>query len=299
VAAETREQLTRWMSGMNGHDRSGVLESQIQRRCARVVEENMARGDQFTRMCHAVDDELARIAADASLSVDLLTPDERGFLGLGHRYLPLYDTFQSLRRRLSLFGGKKLGGGEVDFEKRTGELAEVLRRNLDMRFGQATDRIDEIVADKGYIDRGTEMSACAWAPPRFDEQEWAARIRAHIDAWKAESAKQSHAGDVAALTVSAPLLLADILFLGGAGLTLTWAAAWVAGFLGGKGLMRLTQGSPAFNAYQTTVRTYQSFIRESLTEQWEANLDAMPRRHMKMTDPVLEAMMYWSTPGRR
>jgi hypothetical protein len=283
---------------MNGHDRSGALESRIQRRCARVVEENVARGERFSRMCRAVDDELATIAADASLSVDLLTPEERSYLGLGHRYLPLYDTFQSVRRRLSAFGGKK-AGGEVDFEKRTSKLAEVLRRNLDMRFNRATDRIGEIVAENGYAAPVEGAWSCDWKPPAFDENEWATRIRAHIDAWKVETKKQSHAGDVAALTVSAPLLVADLVFLGGAGMTLTWAAAWVAGFLGGKGLMRLTQRSPAFNAYQTTVRTYQSFIREALTEQWQANLDAMPRRHMKMTDPVLESMMYWSTPGRR
>ena len=96
-----------------------------------------------------------------------------------------------------------------------------------------------------------------------------------------------------------PLLLADLLFLGGAGVTFAWAAVWVAGFLGGKSLTSLVQRSPAFNDYQTTVRAYQTWLREALSEQWEANLAAMPRRHLAMSDPVLQSVMYWSTPRGR
>ncbi|HRX86900.1 MAG TPA: hypothetical protein P5572_17890, partial [Phycisphaerae bacterium] len=64
------------------------------------------------------------------------------------------------------------------------------------------------------------------------------------------------------------------------------------------GISRLVQRSPAYAAYQTTVRAYQSLLRESLAEQWEANLQRMPRRHLKMTDPILTALMHVSTPGR-
>ena len=78
-----------------------------------------------------------------------------------------------------------------------------------------------------------------WTVPSFDEWEWAARIRGHIDAWRAETAEQSRRGDIAALSLGTPLLLADLFFLGGAGLTLTWAAVWTAGFFGGKGLVRV------------------------------------------------------------
>ena len=135
--------------------------------------------------------------------------------------------------------------------------------------------------------------------PSFDEQDWARRIRAHLDAWKTESATQARRGDVAALSVGLPLLLADLLFLGGAGFTLTWAAIWGAGFLGGKSVVSLVQRSPAYREYQMTVQAYQTYLREALTEQWEANLAAMPRRHLPMTDPVLESVLYWSTPGGR
>jgi hypothetical protein len=132
--------------------------------------------------------------------------------------------------------------------------------------------------------------------PSFDEQEWARRIRAHIEAWKEETSQQSRRGDIAALAMGMPLLLADLLFLGGAGFSLGWAVATVAGLVGGKGAVGLMQRSPAFNEYQTTVRTYQALIRETLTRQWESALAEMPRRHLAMTDPLFESIMYWATP---
>jgi hypothetical protein len=73
----------------------------------------------------------------------------------------------------------------------------------------------------------------------------------------------------------------------------------VAGFFGGKGLSSLLQRSPAFAAYQTTVRAYQSLVREALAEQCDRNLAAMPRRHLTMNDPLLESLMFWSLDVRR
>ncbi len=154
-------------------------------------------------------------------------------------------------------------------------------------------------ADKSFAPSTCDRWKPTWAPPTFDEQEWARRIRAHLDAWKAEASHHSRRGDLAALSVGVPLLLADLLFLGGAGLTVGWVLATVAGLVGSKSLAGLLQRSPAFNAYQTTVRAYQSLIRESLTEQWEANLAAMPRRHLSMSDPLLESIMYWAAPVKR
>ena len=299
ASSETRRRLVGWVGESTDADRVGSIEGQIRRRCADVVRENVTRAAQHEQLCRTVDDELSALAADTDLSLDLLTNEERTLLGWGHGYLPLYDAYHHLRRRLRLWGVRRLPPEEVDFEKRTERLSEVLRRNLEMRFRRATDRVDEITADSVYLaDRDGSWSN-TWRLPPFDDEEWAIRIRAHIDAWKEETSRQARTGDVAALSVGVPLLLADLLFLGGAGITLTWAAVWVTGFLGGKGLARAVQHSEAFAAYKTTVRAYQTLIREALTEQWEANLAALPRRHMRMSDPALASLMHWATPRRR
>ena len=197
---------------------------------------------------------------------------------------------------MSRFGRRAASDDRIDFEKRAEQLAEVLRRNLEHRFRHAADAIDTITLDSPYVADGGIARAGDWTVPSFDDREWARRIRAHIDAWKAETLKQSRRSDAMVLSVGMPLLLADILFLGGAGVTLFSAAAWLAGVFGGKGLLKLVQQSPAFNEYQTEVRAYQTLIRESLHEQTEKNLAAIPRRHLAATDPTLEAVMFVSPP---
>lgn len=295
VGSDTRATLLSWAAESRGVDRVAALESVLQRRSAAILRANVDRADAFNKLARGVEGELDALAEDTSLSLDLLTQDERSLLGVGHRLVPLYDFAKSLGAKLRLFGGARPSADGVDFDKQPRTLAEVLERNLSMRFKRATDRIDTLIGDSGYLPRDAHWSA-KWSPPSFDSTEWANRIRAHIEAWKAESTKQAKTGDAAALSVGVPLLLADILFLGGAGVTLTWASVWIASLLGGKGLVRLVQGSKAYDEYRTTVRAYQAFLRESLAEQWRANVEAMPRRHMKMTDPVLEALMAWSVP---
>jgi len=158
--------------------------------------------------------------------------------------------------------------------------------------------VDEQVAVSRYFPTNEPWSN-TWTSPDIDASEWAGRIRAHVTAWKSEAKAQARRGDMAAVSIGTPLLLADLLFLGGAGITATWATAWIAGYLGGKGVVRLAQKSPAYAAYQTTVKAYQSLIREALVAQWETNLTRMPKRHLKMNDPALTALMHWSTPGAR
>ncbi|MHC4090766.1 MAG: GTPase [Planctomycetota bacterium] len=302
VSADTRQRVTSWLGDLDARNRDGELERHLQRRCGDVVRTNVTRSEQFGELCRSVDRELDSLRAETRLSADLLTDQERALLGLGRRFLPLYDLYQNLWRRATTLrlrvaprGLKPAARGAedrgVDFEKRTDALAEVLRRNLEHRFNHATDRTGRIISDSPYLADAEHGWSPTWSLPSFDEREWATRIRAHIEAWKAETAKQSRRGDIVALSLGMPLLLADLLFLGGAGFTLTWATAWVAGLLGGKSLASLVQRSPAFQAYQTTVRAYQSFIREALTDQWEANLAAMPRRHLPMSDPLLESVM--------
>ncbi len=295
---ETQKTVLKWFARSRPDERNRQLRSSLQRRCATIVSDNVTRAEQYNRLVRDVDNQLAGVVETTSLSTDLLTAEERDLLGIGHRFLPLYDVIRTVRQRLVSFGRLRPAAAEVDFEKRTDELADVLRRNLEHRFHRAADRIDATVADSRYLaDAGANWKG-NWATPPFDEREWARRIRAHIDAWKEETSKLARHGDLASIGIATPLLVADLLFLGGAGITLTWAAAWVAGFFGGKGLVNLVKRSTAFEEYQTTVRAYQSLIREALAEQWEQNLKLIPRRHMRMTDPVLESIMYWSTPQR-
>ena len=296
---QVRTQVVTWLNGLDSKRRGAELEAHLQHRCAEVVRTNVTRSEQFNDLRRSIDRELETLTAETRLTTDLLTAEERRLFGLGHRLVPLYDAFLAVRRRLSRRGRRGNDKDDIDFEKQTGDLAEVLRRNLEHRFRHATDRFDQIIRDSAYLADSTQGWSGQWQVPPFDEREWAVRIRAHIDAWRAEAGKQSRRGDVAALSLSIPLLLADILFLGGAGVTLTWAAAWLGGLFGTKGLSSLVQRSPAFKAYQTTVRAYQSFIREALTEQCEQNVAAIPRRHLRSTEPVYESILYWSTPGRR
>lgn len=297
VAAETSSRLLAWITNTDCAGRGTILERYLQGRCAQIVRANVTRSEQFNRLCQAVNAELANLSAETSLSVDLLTDDERELLGLGRRILPLYDVVQSVRRRLGRLGRRRGGDGGIDFEKKTERLAGVLRRNFEHRVEHATDRIDQLVGDSPYLGEAAATWKSRWTMPSFDERDWAGRIRGHLDAWKSETAAQARRADIASLSVGTPLLLADLLFLGGAGFTLAWAAVWVAGFVGGKSLVSLVQRSPAYQDYQATVQSYQTFLREALTEQWEANLAAMPRRHLPMADPTLQSVMYWSSPG--
>ena len=299
MSDDTNRQLVSWLGDLAPTDRRPDLERYLRRCCAELVRTNVSRGEQSAELGQAVDRELVGLTAETSLTADLLTPQERVLLGLGRRFVPLYDALRGARRWLDRFTRRRTDQAEVDFEKRTDRLAQVLRRNLEHRVSHATDRINRIIADSPYLAGAEGDWTASWNLPPFDEHEWAVRIRAHIDAWKTESATQSRRGDVAALSVGMPLLLADLLFLGGAGLTFTWAVAAVAGLIGGKSMAGLLQRSSAFNEYQTTVRAYQSLIREALTTQWETNLAAMPRRHLAMAEPLLESLMYWATPGTR
>jgi hypothetical protein len=295
VADATRAQLIAWMTAVKRGPRRAAVADYLRQRAGAVVAQNVTRTERYAELVRAVDAELARVARDASLTLDLLTPDERALLGMGHRFVPLYDLLRQTGRRLGALTGRR-AAADVEFDKRADALVDVLGNNLRLRFDRATARIDEHVAASGYLDADDWNPQ--WTPPAIDTREWAERVRAHIDAWKRESKQQARTGDMAAVSIGAPLLLADLLFLGGAGLTATWAGAWIAGFLGGKGLARAVQQSPAYAAYQTTVRAYQALVGETLAEQWQKNQAAMPHRHLKMHDPILTALMACATPGR-
>ena len=299
IASQVRNQIVSWLAELTAHHRRKDLEQHLQRRCAELVRVNVRRARHYDDLRRDVDRQLEELTAETRLTADLLTPEERSLLGLGHRLVPLYHAFQSVRQRLGRFGLSTGSRREIDFEKRTEQLAEVLRRNLEHRFGHAADRIDLAIGDNPYVADADLEFATEWTVPPFDEHEWAARIRAHIEAWKSETTKHARRSDVALMSVGVPLLLADLLFLGGAGVTLLSATAWVAGMLGGKGVLGLIQKSSAFNDYQTTVRAYQMVIRESLRQQAERNIAAIPRRHLSMTDPTLQAVMSLSTPKER
>lgn len=299
VSESTRRNIASWLSSTNARDRGGDIERQLQRRCADVLHVNVARAEQFEELGHAVDRHLADLTFEAKLTTDLLTDDERRLLGFGHRMVPLFGVLRDIGRRIGRLTRLQADNSEIDFDKRTDALADVLRRNLEHRFRHATDSVDRIIRDSRYVDDNNIEWFGKWTTPSFDATAWATRIRAHIDAWKTETTQQSRRGDIAALSLSMPLLVADLLFLGGAGATLTWTTAWVAGLVGGKGIARVLQRSPAFKEYQTTVRAYQTYIRESLNEQCARNMAAIPRRHLPMSDPILESIMALSTPRAR
>lgn len=294
-----RSRIERWLGGLEPTSRLDDLSAQLQRRSADVLATNVKRAEHHRNMCRAVDDELATLAGDARLSADLLTPDERRLLGIGHRYMPLYDTLAAAWRRLPFFGkGLRSSTDAINFEKREAQLAETLRDNLEQRFSRAADRIDEIVACSEYLAGCDTPYNDEWTLPPFDATEWASRIRAHVEAWKKEAAAQARSSDAVALPFGV-ILLADLLFLGGAGTSIVAGTAWVAGLFGGKAVVRALQKSRAFEEYQTTVRAYQSFVREALTAQWEQNRARIPQRHLPMSDPIVESLMFASKPGRR
>ncbi len=291
---ETLSVVRGWLKCANVLDRRPQLEGHLHRRCAEVVRTNLARSQQHSMLTAAVDKQLASSVSATSLSVDLLTAEERTMLGLGRRLLPFYDVVRSVGQKLSGWGSPFTKRPPVEFEKREESLAQVLRKNLEQRFHHATNRVNRIIKESDYGESVGNDWTPQWSIPKFDEHEWAGRIRVHIDAWRAEAAQHGRRSDLAALSIGMPLLLADLLFLGGAGLTMTWATAWVAGFVGGKGMAGWVQKSAAFQNYQATVQAYQMLIRESLARQWEQNRTAMPRKHLDMADPILEALMVWS-----
>lgn len=294
MSDEVQARVTNWAQGCGADTRIGALEDCLRKRCGEVWRRNVERADAFQSLRREMDASLAEAVTDTRLSLDLLTADERSLLGVGHRFLPLYDVVQGIGRQFAKWTGRSGVSNEVEFDKGADRIADVLRRNLEHRFGEATGRVDRIVAGSEYL--GDSDWCPEWTVPTFDEREWAVRVRSHIDAWKKESSSKSRQGDVASMALGMPLLVADLLFLGGAGMTWTWASAWVAGFLGGKVLTNAFRKSPAFMEYQTTVTAYQNLIRESLSEQCEANLSMMPRRHLAMSDPLAQALMAWSGP---
>lgn len=295
IADHSRQELLDWVSRLMAQDRVYGLETRLRRRCAELLSDNVARASHHDTLRSNIDKTLRGLSDEASLTADLLTPGEWEHLGLGSRFVPLYNAYRFVRDRIRRW--RRPLQRDVDFEKDTTALAQVLQSNLQQRFDHATARLDRLISESDYCTQ--EAWDGQWRLPTFDAAEWADRIRAHIDAWKSEATQQSRRGDVAALVLGTPLLLADMMFLGGAGFTMTWSALSLAGFIGGKSLTRLMAGSRAFAEYQTTVRAYQSLIREALQEQAARNLERLPMRHLTMTDPVAEALLYWSSPARR
>lgn len=295
LADETRNRIMEWVSRQRHCTRLDTLQQFLSRRCDALIQENFRRSAQFTELCRGVDERLTGFTDETHLTLDLLTPDERELLGIGRRFLPFYDLIRQVQRRLTGWSRFGKGAGGVAFEKDVDTLAEVLRRNMQQRFQRATDGIDEFVLTHPYHRDGQRAYVSHWEIPSIDEHAWARQIRSHIDTWKQEAATRSRRGDVLAMLFGAPLLVADLLLLGGAGLTLGWTAASLAGFVSGKGVYAVAGKSKAFEAYRNTVSAYQSLLSEALSEQWADNLELLPRRHLKMSDPTARALMYFST----
>ena len=251
--------------------REQTMRASLAEKASRIVATNVHRLEAHSRLQSQVNALLDEIIEDTQITMDLLTHDERQLLGLPRRFVP----FQALLKRRK----------GIDFEKRSEHLAQTLEENHRTRFSGATARIDTLVAG---CAPGASMS---WQTPELDAETWARRIRSQIDAWREERESKSSRSDMAALGVGVPLLVADLLFLGGLGMTVGWTAAAVAGFFGAKGLAGVLDRSPAFRQYQTTVRAYQASLREALDLQWQANLRDLPRRHLSMQDPILRALM--------
>ncbi len=294
MSGDVLSRVTGWVRSCKAGSRADALERRLRQRCSVVWRQNVERADAYQTLRREIEASSVEAVTDARLSLDLLTGDEKSLLGVGHRFLPLYDVVQGIGRQWSKWTGRGTASSEIEFDKDVDRIGDVLRRNLEHRFGEATGRVDRIVAGSAYLAE-TDWRA-DWTTPTFDERAWAVRVRSHIDAWKKETGKTSRRGDAAAVALGMPLLVADLLFLGGAGMTWTWASAWVAGFLGGKALTSVFQKSPAFREYQTTVTAYQNLIRESLAEQCETNFARMPRRHLLMNDPLAQSLMAWSGP---
>ncbi|NOT02824.1 MAG: hypothetical protein HOP29_19670 [Phycisphaerales bacterium] len=291
----TRRQVVDWMWQADASRRTAALRAHIRRRCAEIVRVNVERARDYGELLDRVDREMKWSASETRLTFDLLTDDERALLGVGNRWMPLYGAVRAIGRRVRR-GGRRDPATGIDFDKRTDELAGVLRRNLEQRFYGVADRVRNAVAGSSYWSDDRTDWAPNWELPAFDETEWARRIRHHIDAWKREAAHHSRRSDAAVLSVGLPLLLADLLFLGGAGVSLMSAAAWAAGLVAGKGLVQSLKRSTAFADYRATVDAYRAFVRESLDEQWTRNLAAMPRRHLPVQEPLLQAMMSLAAP---
>lgn len=299
IDAATADRLRTWVNKPRRRDRPSELARYVAGRAGAVLADNVTRSDAHARLCRQVDQYIATTADDARLTYDLLTRDERRLLGLGRKYVPMYDALTGLYAR---FSRTKSSAADVDFDKRCAELSQTLAANFQHRIGAAANHIDNLVADSRYgsdANNGDSNWHSNWPSPEFDAAGWSNRIRAHIDAWKDESAQNTRRTDAFGLLLVPPLLVADLLFLGGAGMTL-WsaAAAGITGLLGGKTAAAVAQKSPAFAAYQTTVRNYQAFVRETLADLWRQNRDAMPRRHLEVSDPVVTALMNVSTPPR-
>jgi hypothetical protein len=296
LAPALRERALGWLASAPARARRERIEEWLRRRCGELVRENVERGEQLEDLARAVRRELGALERETSLSADLLTPEERRQLGLGRQLLPLYDLVSWVRGALS-----RETAARVDFEKGVEALAALLRANLELRFRGGAERIEALVAAHPYLAEARGASAPAWAgrfhPPDFDEKDWAQRIRAQIEAWKQEADRSSRRGDLAALGIATPLLLADLLLLGGSGVTLSWAGAWVASLFGGKALGGAARSSAAFRDYQTSVRSYQLLVREALSEQAESLLAAIPRRHLPVGDPLFQALLQASGPA--
>jgi len=303
LAPALRERVLGWLAKAPAEPRCERLEAHLRRRCAELVRQNEERAGQFEDLARAVRSEVDALERETSLSADLLTPEERRRLGLGRQLLPLYDLVAWLRSAVS-----REAAEAVDFEKGVESLAELLRANLELRFRSGAERIEALLVAHPYradppaggvaeapAAPGPAWSA-RWSTPELDARDWAERIRAQIEAWEEEADRRSRRGDLAALGIATPLVLADLLVLGGSGLTLSWAGAWLAGFFGGKALGGAAQQSPAFRDYQTSVRSYQRLVREALAEQAEENLEALPRRHLPVGDPLFRALLHWSAP---
>jgi hypothetical protein len=305
---ELRWRVQSWLAAAAAQPRQARLEAHLRRHCAGLVRQNVERADRFEDLARRVRLEVDSLERETSLSADLLTPEERRRLGLGRQLLPLYDLVSWLRSALG-----REAAAEVDFEKGEEALSELLRANLELRFRSGAERIEALWAAHPYLAGADPDPADApasgplapdpsfrgrWSPPELDPRDWARRIRSQIEAWKREADRRSRRGDLAALGLATPLILADLLLLGGSGLTLGWAGAWLAGLFGGKALGGAARQSPAFRDYQASVRAYQRLVREALSEQAERNLEALPRRHLPAGDPLFQSILHWSGPAR-
>jgi GTP-binding protein EngB required for normal cell division len=312
MTGATLDVVRNWIHQVDPSPRRNQLREHLRRRGAAVLERNMTCTRRFAQLTTAVDRRLDELTCNARLTTDLLTNEERRLLGVGHRFVPLYGALRSMRSGLSKWSGVskwfvgKRTTNDVNLEKRADQLTETLRRNFELRFQRAADAVEQAILDSRYVldadhdapddQESTAPTQPQWNLPDFDAATWAARIRDHIDAWNQESTHRARRSDAAGLILSGPLLLADLLFLGGAGMSLTWSVASLAALVGGKTLSTALQSSDAFRAYQTTVAAYQAFLRESLEAQCRRNLDALPKRHLPVSDPAMQAVLTLSTP---
>ncbi len=298
VDGEIRDRLIKWVCPPISVDRIGLLHTCVRQRCSEMLRANLDRVRQFENLSRGVSDRLRHVADDTRLTEDLLTSEERSLLGIGQRMLPLYSTLRGARQVIARWMGQPSRAASIDFEKEAARSADALRQNYEQRFHAMANVIDRWIAEHEYWDDEGLRHRCPWEIPPFDAAAWGRRVRTQIDAWKVEVQKHSRQGDAAALAIGLPLLLADLLFFAGSGTTVLSATAWIAGMVGGKGVVTALRRSPAFADYRTTVQAYQALVREGLETQCERIKAALPRRHLPMSHAAIQAAIAMTSQGR-